>query len=376
MGDKKKSGLLLTEGALRKRYPTSGLASKICLLEEVTLRLPSRNISLNYHLGGGIKYGSILEISGEESTGKSLMAMDFAVVAQSLGGIVLWDDAESTFDAKWALAHGVDLSKLELLPFENEFEKVSDWVADMCVFYRRKFTNNEPILLVIDSIALLETGDAMEIAEVDAKAEMGKRSFNMGKFLRKRMRIFAQYGICVILINQMRKKVGASKFEDPNTTPLEQAIKYYASQRIGLFRGKKIKKGGKPKGPWVGNVVYIRTKKNKTAIPRDSIQAEVYFRKDGENFGYHKYHGFDELVVARGLIKRKMGRFYLDDKLIAQGEANFKALIATNKDIRSQLIKKLKINTLTTTKNKLATIKTNLYPVRQKVKNSTDEGEE
>lgn len=366
MADKRKAGLLLTEGALKKRYPDSGLASTIFINEDFTIKLPSRNIGLNYHMGGGIKYGSITEIFGEESTGKTLLAMDFGIVCQSLGGMVLWDDAEATFDPIWATAHGLDLNRIQLLPYENEFEIVSDWIADMCVYWRSKLTKNEPILLVVDSIATLETGDAMEIAEQDSKAEMGKRSFKMGQMLRKRNKIFAKYGICVIFINQLRKKIGATQFEDPNTTPLEQAMKYYASQRIGLFKGKRIKAGGNPKGAWVGNIVYIRTKKNKSSIPRDNIQAEVYFRKDGENFGYHKYYGFDELLVSKGIVKRKMARFYYKDKELCHGESKFRELIATDQELRAKFIKKLKINTVSQTREQLARITRNLFPVRAK----------
>lgn len=383
MGIKKKSGFLLSEEALRKRYPDSNLASVIYVDvdEEDELRLPSRNLAINYHMGGGLPYGKIVEIHGEESTGKTLLAIDFGVVCQSLGGIVLWDDAEASFDARWAKKHGLDLNKLELLPYENEFEIVSDWVADMCVYYRRKLKKNEPILLVIDSIAVMETHDAMEIAAVDTKAEMGRRSYKMGEFLRKRTKIFAKYGICVLFINQMRKKVGASKFEDPDTTPLAQAIKYYAAQRIGLYRGKRLRKGGKDKGTWVGNLVYLRTKKNKTSAPKDNIQAEVYFVEDRGNFGYHKYFGFEELLVNKGIIKRKAGRYYYKGEEIARKnqtspvEQVLREKIATDNTLRAKFIKKLGINTPSKTRERIKSITKNLYPVHVK-KVKEEEGSE
>jgi RecA/RadA recombinase len=376
MAEKRKSGILLSEKDLKRRYPDSGLASEICFDEPHSLRLPSQNLAINFHMGGGIPYGKILELAGEESSGKTLLAMDFAKVCISLGGIVLWDDAEATFDGIWARKHGVDLSRVDLLPNENEFEIVSDWVADKCVYWRSKLTHNEPILFVLDSVALMETGDAMQVAEQDAKAEMGRRSFNMGKFLRKRNKIFAKYGICVIFINQLRVKVGASQYEEKETTPLQQALKFYASQRVWLFRGKRLRMGGKPKGPWVGNIVYIRTKKNKTSIPRDNIQAEVYFRPDGDKFGYHKYHGFDELVVDRGIIKRKMGRFYYKDKLLIAGEDKFKALIANDDKLRAKLIKRMGINTISKTRQQITDIKVNLYPVKSKKKKDEENPDE
>jgi RecA/RadA recombinase len=135
MGNKRKIGVLLREGDLRRRYPESGLASKISLPAEKVLKLPCRILAINNHLGGGISYGKIIEVGGEESAGKTLLAIDFGVVAQSMGGIVLWDDAEASFDRAWAEKNGLDMDKVELLPYENEIELVSDWIADMCIYY-------------------------------------------------------------------------------------------------------------------------------------------------------------------------------------------------------------------------------------------------
>lgn len=373
MSTKKKIGYLLDDKSIRRRYPDSGLASDICLSEEKTLQLPCRVLSINYHIGGGIKYGSIIELMGEESTGKTLLAMDFGVVAQSMGGVVLWDDAESTFDPKWAMQHGLDLKRIQLLPYENTIEIVSDWIADYCMYWRSKLTKNEPILLVIDSIALLETMDALDTAQTDTKAEMGKRSFKMGEMLRKRMKIFAKYGICCLFINQIRKKIGASKFEDPDTTPLAQCMKYYASQRIGLYRGKRIKKGNAEKGPWVGNLVYLRTKKNKTSIPRDNVQARVYFREDQGNFGYSKYFGFAELLVDKGIVKRHRAIYSYKGVTIAKGDDKFLEVLMNDVSLRSKLVSRLSINTPSKLRKQIEAVTINLYPVKGKPKTDSKE---
>lgn len=374
MGEKKKIGGLLDEAALRKRYPDSGLASKICLPGDKTLRLPSRVLTINHHLGGGIPYGKIVENFGEESTGKTLLAKDFAYVTQWLGGIVLWIDAECTFDPEWAQKHGLDLSKIVLLPMENRIEIISDWICDMCIFWRSKLTRNQPILLVLDSIAVLEGKDTMEVAEVDTKAEMGRRSYLLGKLLRKRTKIFAKYGICVYFINQLRKKVGASQFEDPDTSPMAQCMKYYASQRFGLYRGKRLKADDKKKS-WVGNVVYVRTKKNKTSAPRDNVQANVFFKEHEGNFGYHKYYGLEELLVEMGVVKRIKGKFMFNGTLVAKGEEAFIRKISKDAALRKQLLDKLDINTPSRLKKKLEAISENLYPVKLKAKKEADDDE-
>lgn len=374
MGDKRKSGVLLTRNELRKRYPDSGLAEEIYIPTEASLRLPSTILAVNDHMGGGIGYGKIIELFGEESTGKSALAQNFAYVAQLLGGIVLWNDAECSFDGKWFKAHGLDLTKLELLPYENIIEVISDWIYDMVIFYRSQLTHNEPILWVIDSLAVLEVRNAMETAEADTKAEMGRRSFMMGSLLRKRTKMLAKYGVCVIMINQLRKKIGVTQWEDPDTSPMAQPMKYYAAQRIGLYRGKRIKQGGNEKGRWVGNHVHIRTKKNKTSPPRDTIQAEFYFREDEGKFGFHKYNGFDELLLKRGIIKKSGNSYKYKGETIAIGRDKLTKVIATNDQLRSKLIKKMGINTVSKTREQLKSIINNMFPVKiTKAKDETQE---
>lgn len=204
-----------TESALRKKYAGSGRATDIVVSADEMLWLPSRFLALNDQLGGGVPYGKILELFGEESSGKSLMAFDFAYCAQQLGGVVLWADAEYAFTRDWALHNGLDLDRVELFK-EKAIEVISDWSVDMAIYYRSKLVNNEPILLVVDSIAALDCLSNMNGSQVDAKAEMGTRAKQMDMWLRTRNGIYEELGVTVVLINQLRAKIGASPFEDPD----------------------------------------------------------------------------------------------------------------------------------------------------------------
>lgn len=204
-----------SESALRKKYAGSGRATDIVVSADEMLWLPSRFLALNNQFGGGIPYGKILELFGEESSGKSLLAFDFAYCAQQLGGVVLWADAEYAFTRDWALQNGLDLDRVELFK-EKAIEVISDWSVDMAIYYRSKLVNNEPILLVVDSIAALDCLSNMNGSQVDAKAEMGTRAKQMDMWLRTRNGIYEELGVTVILINQLRAKIGASLFEDPD----------------------------------------------------------------------------------------------------------------------------------------------------------------
>lgn len=374
---KRAAGVILSDNEAMKRYG-SAPANTICLPEEKTLWLPSRILALNYQLGGGIPYGGILELFGEESTGKSLMAKDFGVVAQSLGGIVLWGDAESTFNGPWAERNGLDLSRVILLPQENSVEVHSDWQADMIVTQRSKLKNNEPILLVTDSIGALECMDNINSSQVDAKAEMGNRAKAIYTMCRRRNKFYAKYGVCVLYINQVRKKVGASMFEDPDTTPGGGAMKFYASQRMGLYRGKEIKD---ERGKKIGRVTYVRGKKNKVAPPRENIQAEVYFREHNGQLGFNKYIGLindkgEGVLEEMGILKRKAGKYYFKGSMIAKNLEGMIKVLTEDDGLRRKILKRANIMTPSKMRQRIEEVNENRYPVVQKKAKKSKDGQE
>lgn len=373
---KRQAGVILSDKELLKKY-NCGTASSICLPAEESLQLPSRILPLNYQMGGGIVYGKVVELYGQESTGKSLMAMDFVACAQALGGVGLWADAEGTFTPFWAQQNGLDLDKLYILPDENAVEVISDWQADMIITARSKLVNNEPIVLVIDSIAALECLDNINTSQVDAKAEMGNRAKAIYRMLRVRNSFYSKYGVMPIYINQLRQKVGASKFEDPDTTPGGAAMKFWASYRLGLYQGKQIKGG--PYDEKIGQHVHVRAKKNKMAPPKPTLHTEVYFDELGAGMiGYNKYVGLPEILERLGVLSKKGNIWYYKGNSIAKSEEKLLRLISEDEDLRRKLIKRSGVNTISRTRSKLENITKNLYPITQnkKKKVSNEENSE
>lgn len=376
---------LLNESALAKKYPDAARAD-ILLPDEKTLFLPSRSIALNWQLGGGLPFGRIAELFGYESTGKSLLAMDFGYVAQQLGGIMLWGDAEGTFTPAWARKNGLDPAKVFVYD-ANDIEGYSDWHFDMILHWRSKLTKNQPILLVCDSIAALDCKDNINSSQMEAKAEMGNRAKAIYKMYRLRSHFYKTMGVTVLMINQVRKKVGASMFEAAETTPGGDSTKFYATQRIGLVPSKQIKgvilKSGKFKeetggnGKKIGRNVIIQIAKNKIAPPRDSVKTQVYFHPDIWNHvGYSRYHGLPEILVAEGVLTKKGAYYYYKTHTVAQGEDALIQLLYTDEHKRKILLNAAPINTLSKTRKKLEAIKSNLYPVKGKAEETEEEEDE
>ena len=373
----KKAGAVLTDAALSKKYPGMGKASTISVLPEDTLWIPSRSIYLNYTMGGGIPYGKICEIYGGESSGKSLVAMDFGYSTQYLGGIVLWNDAEQAWDSHWAEQNGLDLDNVILFN-ETSIEKISDWAADMAVTYRSRLKNNEPILLVTDSIAALDCEANINGVMIDAKAEMGNRAKAIFKYVRIRNQMFAELGVTLIFINQLRKKVGATIYEDPDTTPGGDAMKFFAGQRMAFFQKKQITEGLKDNKIWLGNEVSVRMKKNKVAPPKPTFTTEIYFNADFGRVGFSKYSNLSQLFIRTGVIQKVVGKagYYMKDTKIATGKDNLEEVIAEDPDLRKKLLRRCGVNTISRTQRKLEKLENkgiNRYPVISKKVTETDD---
>lgn len=368
MAKKSRVTKILSEKQLAKKYPGSGRAIEIALSDEHIIRLPTRCVPLNYQLNGGIIYGKIIEIFGEESTGKTLLAQDFGYCCQSLGGEIIWADAENSFNTAWATKNGLDPNTIHLME-DCAMENISDWVQDTIISIRARLIKNEPILLILDSLAAIRCIEEIGESQLDARAKFGNRAKAISDFLGNRNKLFAKMGVCVILINQLRRKIGATQFEDPDKTPGGDATKFYAAQRLGLVRGKQIKKKINGIEVKVGQNVYLRTKKDKTGPPRSTTPAQVYFRSTKTNgVGFDKYFGLPELLVQLKVIERKKGasRYYMDGEVIANGEDAFMELLASNEELRKKLIHKSGINTISRVRSKLDNISTNLYPVNIK----------
>lgn len=242
MAKKTKVGIKVpTKNEILKRY--GNLIQVASETQETNLWLPSTFFALNYTFGGGIPYGKILELAGEESSGKSLLAYNFAYSAIKLGGHVIWVDAEQSWMNSWAEANGVDPTKVTCVN-DTRIEYVSDIVADLSIYLRAQLTHNEPILLVVDSIAAMDCADNIDAKMVEGKAEMGGRAKALYKYFRIRNELFYRLGVTQIYINQLRTALNVGFGKDNTCLHYDTMIPFVdgTSMKIGEIIKNKISK--------------------------------------------------------------------------------------------------------------------------------------
>lgn len=363
MAKKKKVGVKVpTANEILKKYGYS-VTMEADKTEDLGLWIPSTFFALNHQMGGGCPWGKVIEFMGMESSGKTLMALNMAYACQQLGGHVIWVDAEQCWSNEWAEANGLDLSRITLLS-DTQIEVISDAMADLSIYFRSKLTHNEPILVVVDSIAALDCADNINSNMYDSKADMGNRAKALYKMLRIRNELFRKLGITQIYINQLRTKLNAGFGQDPNTTPGGQAMQFYASIRLAFFGGRTLTTKIKGRERKVGRYVTIRVIKNKVAPPRATIsKAPMYFYPQYHEVGFDRCFGLEDVLVENGIIENKRGTYIFKDSTLCRGEEKFMKLLEEDDELRRKLLKLGDINTIGTTKKKLAKISENLFPV-------------
>lgn len=348
---------------IQRKFPSQYIAGEVD--ESKRPWLPTRFLAFNKVTGGGCPFGKIIELFGEESSGKSLMAYDFAYCCQYLGGMVLWVDAEQSFTNDWAKKNGLDLDKIVVYR-STSIEAISDWVANMALYWRSQLTHNEPILLVLDSVSALDTDINLNSEMLNASADMGNRAKALYKYFRIRNEMLYSLGITQVYINQLRKNLKAGMFENPDTTPGGKALAFYASIRIGLYGGKQITKKIKGKERKIGRVTSIRTIKNKVATPGPTLKGSPLYNnaKYVESIGFDRLHFLDEILIEEEIIeKTKSGTYSYRGKTLCRGAEKFADLLREDDDLRRKLIRKAGINTLGATKKLLESLNENLYPI-------------
>lgn len=184
------------------------------------------NLAVNYqcsgkYINGGLPGGRITEIYGPSSSGKSLFANNVLHGCQKLGGIPMILDCENATNNEFMeRANHLNLDRvLWYAPtsLESTFRKVHTVAKEI----RKKIPIDVPIVAVYDSISVspcereLKENDLPEDYKasdwkkiVGRKEQPGERAKVCGNELRKLQAVLGSYNITVVIINQIREKIG------------------------------------------------------------------------------------------------------------------------------------------------------------------------
>ncbi|OQX63116.1 MAG: recombinase RecA [Desulfococcus sp. 4484_241] len=314
------------ESAITQIERQFGKGSIMRLGTDMVIKVPAistGSIALDLALGiGGIPRGRITEIFGQESSGKTTLALHTVAEAQKVGGIAAFIDAEHALDTSYARKLGVNCD--ELLVSQPDTGEQALEIADMLV------RSGAIDILVVDSVAALVP--RAEIEGDMGDSHMGLQARLMSQALRKLTGVIGKTNTSLIFINQIREKIGVF-FGNPETTPGGNALKFYSSVRLDIRRSAAIKDGQNV----VGNRVKIKVVKNKMAPPFKTVEFDMMY---GE--GLSKTGELLDIGVEQGIIEKSGSWYSYNGERIGQGRENVKQFFSERPEMFDELYSKVR----------------------------------
>jgi recombination protein RecA len=262
--------------------------------------IPSGSVGLDRALGvGGYPRGRVVEVFGNEASGKTTLALHAIAQVQAQGGVAAFVDAEHALDVTYARKLGVRLE--DLLVSQPDTGEQALEITEQLV------RSGAVDLVVIDSVAAL-----VPRAEIEGEmgdAHMGVQARLMSQALRKLTGAVSKSGTVIFFINQIRMKIGVV-FGNPETTTGGNALKFYSSVRLEIRRLANLKEGETV----VGNRTRVKVVKNKVAPPFQETEFDVLYGQ-----GISRAGEVLDLGVALGLVEKAGSHYVLDGERIGQG---------------------------------------------------------
>ena len=231
-------------------------------------------VSGRFH--GGLPVGRITEIYGGASSGKTLMATMAMIETQRRGGLAVFLDYEHAFSLRRAIKLGLSDDKtLWIYKQPNTAEEgfgVMEFVANTIrTEYPEKF-----VTVVIDSVAAMQTKEELETGygEGNMRTRLSLAAC-MSQSLKKIAGMVSKTNVTLLFLNQTRDNPGIMFGEKEGTTG-GNALKFYASTRVKLTKGKKVKS---PDDQIVGEHVTAQVVKNKVYEPFGQTEYLSHFQQ-------------------------------------------------------------------------------------------------
>jgi len=271
--------------------------------------------------GTGFAKGRIHEIYGNESSGKTTIALQTVAQCQKTGGKCVYIDLERALDPEYCKKNGVNIEDLIIVQPEN---------AEQCFNIMEALIKTHEIdLIIVDSVSAM-----VPKAELEGDIEdqtIGLHARIMSKGLRVIQTLLEKDSTCIIFINQIREKVGIM-FGNNETTSGGRALRFYATTRLEIRRTEVLKQDSNI----IGVRSCIKTVKNKLAAPMQKTYVDIYFNK-----GFDEIQELIDISIENGTLSKKGAWFYCNDKKISCGREELTKVLENDQtlleNIRSRM---------------------------------------
>lgn len=267
--------------------------------------LPPFNKAMSGYYDRGLPNGKMIEIYGESSSGKTLVATKLMASAQQCGGAGIFIDFERSFDGRFAGRQGLNTAE------RFAYHKPRSWEeGNMAIIKAAKYIRDNklipadaPIVAVLDSIAAAPAAstiakdiDDLNMNDTTALARVTSTTF-------KAIKQYADdLNITLVYLNQVRDSM--DMYGPKTKTPGGRAVVFFADAR---FEVKRKLDSDKKSGETHGQFITIRNIKNKFSRPFQSFTVPAIFKDDG-SIEFDAVTATVDDAIARGLIEQTGSR--------------------------------------------------------------------
>jgi protein RecA len=245
---------------------------------------------LDQVLGGGWVLGRIANLVGDRSSGKTLLAIEACAnfIHTYSDGLIRYCEAEAAFDLDYAASLGMPVDKVsfasDVFTVESLFNDLEQTLSTL---------GDKPCLYILDSLDAL-SDKAEQERKIDDGSFGAAKAKKLGELFRRLVKIMENKKMCLIVISQIRDKIGIS-FGETKQRSGGHALDFYSSQIVWLADVGKIKKTMSGVERVIGVNIVAKNKKNKIGLPYRDCEFPIIF-------GY----GVDDLAsMAEWVIKVK-----------------------------------------------------------------------
>ena len=290
------------------------------LITKSTPHIPTGSIIVDYAIGGkvnrngvapcpGLPRARITQLYGQNSAGKTTLALTIAASVCASGGTVAYIDWEHEVEPKYAAALGVPIAD------EDKFILIQPNTLEEGMKALILFISEGVDLVVLDSVGA-GVPEILWNREVDEEGEQvrpGLVAAKWSEFLPKVKATMAKTGTTVLAISQLRKTISSMSGGGPDTAPQGgESWKFYTSVRM-MLRVFQKEKGmvfdpltNKKEEKIVGSIVVLKLDKCKVSDSKDN-EFKFYLRA---GTGIDNARSVVDMAVAHKIVN-KSGAWYV-----------------------------------------------------------------
>ena len=283
----------------------------------------------------GIPIGMITQFHGEAATAKTVFVTHVLKEAQALGYYTMLVDSENAYNSEFAAKLGIDPTKLIYVApesVEDCFQIIEDTVREI-----RREDKDTPIIIGYDSIAASCSKAEWEAENYDGNNMAGAiRAKAAGACLRKINPLLRTQNVALVIVNQLRSKVGVM-YGSPDTMAAGgRSLEYYLGVNLKCISNKTSDLIKDERKNVIGIQGILRNTKNKVSIPHRECDFELMYDE-----GLNPLAGVLKQLEMDGEVERNGAWYTINGTNKKFQSKDFQRLLADTSEAGFEPIRKL-----------------------------------